>query len=98
LDGGQPREEKNLLPPDLLFQSTHLSGHYAYGALRQEVPLKVYRFDVFTGQKQLWKELAPGERAGVYNIGILTVTPDGRWYAYSYVRDLSDLYMVEGLQ
>ncbi len=98
LDGGKPREEKNLLPPGLLFQSTHLSGHYAYGALRQEVPLRVYRFDLLTGQKQLWKELAPAERAGVYNIGILSVTPDGRWYAYSYVRDLSDLYMVEGLK
>jgi hypothetical protein len=26
------------------------------------------------------------------------ITPDARWYAYSYVRDLSDLYLVEGLR
>jgi hypothetical protein len=58
----------------------------------------VYRWDLQTGQKELWKELAPDERAGVYSIGILTVTPDGKWYSYSYVRDLSDLYMVEGLK
>jgi Tol biopolymer transport system component len=98
VDGGPAHEEKNLLPDNLLFQTIRLSDHYAYGSLRQEVPLKVYRFDVLTGEKKFWKELAPGERAGVYNIGLLNVTPDGRWYAYSYVRDLSDLYMVEGLK
>jgi len=26
------------------------------------------------------------------------ITPDARWYAYSYVRDLSDLYLVDGLR
>ena len=98
VDGGQPREAKNTLPPDLLFMTPRLVAHYVYGAERQEVPLKVFRFDLTTGQKQLWKELAPAERAGVYNIGLLSVTPDARWYAYSYVRDLSDLYMVEGLK
>ncbi len=60
--------------------------------------MKVYRFDPATGEKQLWKELVPADRAGVYHVGQLFVTPDARWYAYSYVRDLSDLYMVEGLR
>ena len=55
----------------------------------------MYRWDLQTGQKEFWKELAPDERAGVYSIGILSVTADGKWYSYSYVRDLSDLYMVE---
>jgi Tol biopolymer transport system component len=98
VEGGEPREEKNLLPADALFQAAHLRGRYVYASLRQEVPLKVYRWDLQTGQKEFWKELAPDERAGVYNIGILSVTPDGNWYSYSYVRDLSDLYMVEGLK
>jgi Tol biopolymer transport system component len=98
LDGGQPREEKNPLPVNLLPITFRPVGGYYYSALRHEVPLKVYRFDVRTGQKQFWKEIAPAERAGIYIVGLLSVTPDGRWYAYSYVRDLSDLYMVEGLK
>src|SRR5208282_313034 len=98
VDGGQPREAKNTLPPDLLFMTPRLVAHYVYGAERQEVPLKVFRFDLTTGQKQLWKELAPAERAGVYNIGLLSVTPDARWYALSYVRGPSGLYKVEGLE
>ena len=27
-----------------------------------------------------------------------TLTPDGRYYAYSYARTLSDLFLVEGLR
>jgi len=46
----------------------------------------------------VWKELAPVDRAGVYNVAVLSVTPDACWYVYSYVRDLSDLYLVEGLK
>jgi Tol biopolymer transport system component len=98
VDGGQAREQPSSIPANILFQEAHLRGRYAYGSLRQEVPLKVYRWDLQTGQKELWKELAPEERAGVYSIGILSVTGDGKWYSYSYVRDLSDLYMVEGLK
>jgi eukaryotic-like serine/threonine-protein kinase len=98
VDGGEPREQQSSIPADILFQEAHLRGRYAYGSLRQEVPLKVYRWDLQTGQKEFWKELAPDERAGVYSIGILSVTADGKWYSYSYVRDLSDLYMVEGLK
>jgi hypothetical protein len=51
-----------------------------------------------TGEKKLWKELVPADRAGVYNVNMFDITPDERWYAYSYVRDLSDLYLVEGLR
>jgi Tol biopolymer transport system component len=98
VDGGEPREQENSMPADIHFGESRLRGWYAYGSLRQEVPLKVYRWDLQTGQKELWKELAPEERAGVYSIGSLSVTPDGKWYSYSYVRDLSDLYMVEGLK
>ncbi len=97
IDGGQPRDLKVQIP----IRATRIfarSGRYIFGALRQEIPLKVYRFDLETGEKQLWKELAPTDRAGVYNLGQLSLTPDARWYVYSYVRDLSDLYIVEGLK
>lgn len=96
IDGGQPKDIKGLFPRRT--RNVTRSGRYVFTALRNEIPLKVYRFDPATGEKQLWKELAPVDRVGVYNTGQLQVTPDGRWYVYSYVRDLSDLYMVEGLK
>jgi dipeptidyl aminopeptidase/acylaminoacyl peptidase len=97
IGGGQPRDIKAVLPIRAR-RNLARSGRYIFAPLRQEVPLRVYRFDSATGEKQLWKELAPADRAGVYSIGPFCLTPDARWYGYSYVRDLSDLYMVEGLK
>jgi Tol biopolymer transport system component len=97
IDGGPTKEIKSPLPIRA-GRNVAPGGRYPFASLRPEVPLKVYRFDPATGEKQLWKELVPADRAGVYNVGQLNVTPDARWYVYSYVRDLSDLYMVEGLR
>jgi hypothetical protein len=36
-------------------------------------------------------------RLGVHHLLRLLTTPDGANYAYSYTRDLSDLYQIEGL-
>ncbi len=98
LDGGQAKDIKAFFPLRGAGGGIVKSGPYIFHALRNEVPRKIYRFATATGEKQLWKELAPADRAGVYSVGQLQVTPDSRWYVYSYVRDLSDLYMVEGLK
>jgi len=36
--------------------------------------------------------------AGVTAIVNMRITPDGKVYAYSYNRELSDLYLVEGVR
>jgi hypothetical protein len=51
-----------------------------------------------TGERKPWRDLVPADRAGVFNVTVFDITPDARWYAYSYVRDLSDLYLVQGLR
>ncbi len=71
---------------------------YWYGTLDRDVPQKLYRFDSVSGKMEFWKEFMPGDKAGVYSVGPFAIAPGGKWYAYSYVRDLSDLYMVEGLK
>nr|MDQ5871060.1 protein kinase [Acidobacteriota bacterium] len=63
-----------------------------------EVPAKVYRLDVTTGERSLWKELTPPDPAGVLLIGPILMTPDGKSYVYSYRRTLDELFLVEGLR
>jgi eukaryotic-like serine/threonine-protein kinase len=63
-----------------------------------ELPAKVYRLDLNTGQKKLWRELMPPDPAGVEYVGPILPTPDGKAYVYGYRRMLSDLYLVEGLK
>jgi eukaryotic-like serine/threonine-protein kinase len=95
--GGQPRSAKVRIPNVTLSWSGQ-TGRYVIGAEQTEVPLRLYRYDTTTGEKQPWRELVPPDRAGVYSANVFDITPDARWYAYSYVRDLSDLYLVEGLR
>ncbi len=94
--GGQPRTEKAKIPI-ISFPQSGNTGRYVIGAEQLGVPMKLYRYDTVTGEKQPWKEFVPPDRVGVFIANVFDITPDGRWYAYSYVRDLSDLYMVEGL-
>jgi len=63
-----------------------------------ELPAKVYRVDVHSGQRKLWRELMPPDPAGVEYVGPVLPTPDGKAYVYGYRRLLSDLYLVEGLK
>ena len=63
-----------------------------------ELPARVYRLDLQTGQRTLWKELMPSDPAGVENIGPIYMTPDAKTCVFGFHRMLADLYLVEGLK
>jgi hypothetical protein len=62
------------------------------------VPAKVYRLELASGKKSVWKEIAPLDPTGVSTIGPILMTPDGKTYVYGFHRTLGDLYLVEGLR
>jgi len=59
--------------------------------------LTISRLDVMTGRRELWKELKPPDPVGV-QIAQVAITPDGRFYAYSFQRDIVTLYLAQGLR
>jgi Tol biopolymer transport system component/predicted Ser/Thr protein kinase len=63
----------------------------------QENPARVYRLNLATGRKQPFRDFSPTDIAGI-RASIVQVTPDGKSWAYTYVRTLSDLYLAEGLK
>jgi hypothetical protein len=63
-----------------------------------EIPAKVYRVDLASGKKSVWKEIAPLDPTGVSTIGPVLMTPDGKTYVYGFHRTVGDLYLVEGLK
>lgn len=65
---------------------------------RGEIPAIVYKYNPATGNKEKWLELMPENPFGVYQIGSIKLTPDGKTYAYSYMRESSDLYLIEDLK
>jgi len=63
-----------------------------------EVPAQVFKLDLATGRKQLWKQLVPPDVSGVTDISAILITPDGNNYVYEYGRTLSDLYLVNDIK
>ncbi len=63
------------------------------------IPFRVFKLDVATGQRTLFRELGPPDLTGVNNLGRVVMTPDGEAYAYGFDRSTtSDLFLVEGLK
>ena len=62
------------------------------------IPARVVRLDLQTGRRQTWLELVPPDRTGVNRIDGVAITPNGRYYTYCFMRQLSDLYVAEGLK
>ena len=59
-------------------------------------PMKIYRYDFATSRCQLWKQVEPGDHVGLSYIMDAVVARDEHSYAYSYVRTLSELFVVDG--
>ena len=72
-------------------------GRTLYVAPRGKLPARVEGIDLETGERTFWKDLMPADPAGVLNVGPIRMTPDLSCYFYSYVRLLSDLYVVDGV-
>jgi len=104
IDGGAPREipgfRANEAP--LLWSSDGRSlfvGVNAIPSADRNTDTRVYRLDLTTGKRELWREFTPADKAGVLGgLYQFAMTPDGRSYAYSFLSALSDLYFVTGLK
>jgi serine/threonine protein kinase/Tol biopolymer transport system component len=67
-------------------------------AAQGKLPRDIFRVDIATGRRSLWKRLSPPDPAGVQALFPIVLTADGNSYAYGCFRVLSDLYLVEGLK
>jgi eukaryotic-like serine/threonine-protein kinase len=58
----------------------------------------VFRLNLATGERQQILQVAPQDTAGVNSLVPLRITPDGKAYAYTYNRGLSNLLIADGLK
>ncbi len=73
-------------------------GRYVYSIQRNRLPSQLFRFEVSSGRRELLGNLSPTDIAGVAGISRARISPDGTTCAYQYTRNLSDLYLIEGLK
>jgi serine/threonine protein kinase/dipeptidyl aminopeptidase/acylaminoacyl peptidase len=75
---------------------THFTadGKSLFVATFGKIPAMLYKVDLATGRRTLWREAMPADPSGLINVGPILVTPDGATTVYSYTRLLSDLYVI----
>ncbi|MFY9552269.1 MAG: hypothetical protein WAU32_14060, partial [Thermoanaerobaculia bacterium] len=97
IEGGEPRPIPGVDAWDVPIRFSR-DSHTLYVARLEEFPVKVYQLDLGTGRRQLWKEILPSDPDGLVSLYALQLGDDGNSYFYSYWRNLSDLYLVDGLK
>jgi Tol biopolymer transport system component len=96
LAGGEPTAVASLQPGDGIDQFSG-DGRFLYVHRRGATPLDVQRLELATGRREPWRTLMPADAAGVSQL-IPLLTPDASTYVLSYVRTLSDLYLLDGVK
>jgi len=97
IGGGEPKLIPRWLPQDI-WSTWTADGRSAYVYHDEKTSAPVYRVDLATGKRDLVTTLAPGDPDGVTAIPNVRITPDGKFFAYSYNRELSDLFIVENVR
>ncbi|HET7453539.1 MAG TPA: hypothetical protein VFL12_12400, partial [Thermoanaerobaculia bacterium] len=97
IDGGSPRPIPGTEVLDLPMRWTP-DGAAIYVSRKQATGSVLSKVDLASGTRTVLREVHPGDPAGIQGVLRVYPTPDGRYYAYSYVRVLSTLFEVEGVR
>ncbi len=73
-------------------------GQFVLVARTRDQSRTVSRVNLKTGARVVWKTIAPADLAGVVRLFGLHISGDEKSYAYSYARELGELYLVEGVR
>ena len=95
--GGEPQKlNLGILPGEGTMGFT--PGGKSIRVRTRSIPVKVTVIDIASGKRTPWMEIVPADPAGVQSIPVMKFSADGKSYAYSIGRTLSDLYVVDGLR
>ena len=97
LAGGEPRPLAGAEPRDVPIVAS-ADGEWLYVQGASDLPAEVARVHLRSGRREPVRSLLPPDPAGAMSILRIVMTPDARSYAYTFVRALSSLYLVDGLR
>jgi serine/threonine protein kinase/Tol biopolymer transport system component len=102
VDGRPPKALEGYEDGDVLLQWSG-DGRAIFLRGPGDAELKIYRLDLKTGTRQLWKKPTPPYAAGLFVIGTddpgqVRITPDGQSYVYTFFTGSNELYLAEGLK
>jgi len=96
--GGPSTPIRGLEPTDQPLRWAADGRSLLVGSSKDFFPARVYRLDLATGSREVWKEFMPGDPTGITSIGPADISADGKTILFGYGHTLSDLYIAEGLR
>ena len=98
LDGGAPLPIDGLMAGDQPLRFSG-DGRLLWVLGRDRPPARIFRLDLATRQRTLWREITDADPAGLIP-GFLRVliSSDGASYVYGYSKTQSDLYVADGVK
>jgi Tol biopolymer transport system component len=96
-EGGDPQPVRGSQPSDTPLRWMK-GGNALFVGQRGETSCPVWRLDLQTGARTPWKTVSPADVAGVTGVSCPRLAADEQHYVFGYVRDLSDLFLVEHLR
>ena len=97
VDGSAPRPIRGVETGDFP-AGWSADGNNLYFYRRGETPVRVFRVEMPTGKRTLWKQITAPDPAGITGIAPVIVDAKADAYVYGATRILSTLYLVEGLK
>ncbi len=95
--GGEPRPIKGLEDQDTILGWSQ-DGNSIYAAQNARLPVKIFKVNSISGQRELVKEITALNAAGLFSVDSLRITADGKAYAYGYSNYLSQLFLADELK
>jgi dipeptidyl aminopeptidase/acylaminoacyl peptidase len=97
IDGGDPRPIPSLERTDRIV--CWLPEATAVLTYRMnELPARIYRVDVQSGERTVWRDIVPPDPTGIFRIGRVRTNSDGSAHGYVYYMHLMDLHVLSGLK
>jgi Tol biopolymer transport system component len=97
VDGGEPQPVRGSQPGDLPLRWAKAGDALLVGQ-RGETSCPVSRLDLQMGARTPWKTVGPADVAGVTGVACPRIAADEAHYVFGYIRNLSDLFLVENLK
>jgi serine/threonine protein kinase/Tol biopolymer transport system component len=97
VDGGEPQPVRGSQSGDTPLRWAK-GGNALLVGRRGETSCPVWRLDLQTGARKPWKTVAPPDAAGVTAVSCPRIAADEEHYVFGYIRNLSDLFLVEHLK
>jgi hypothetical protein len=97
MTGGEPRSISGMDSDDVWINWS-LDDRSGFVFHWGEAPARVFRLDLRSGKKQPVTLISPTDPVGLTAIMTVRMTPDGNALAYTCDRDLSELFLVDGVK